>query len=212
MRELYCDYGDRVQFVDLVVRQAHPGERHGAYRAYTTKLEEARRYREEEAVAWPVAVDDLGGTVQRDYKGMCAPIYLIDGDGRVAFYGMWGWAPPLRRALDELLARGGVGAPAGQGLDRIPHLAAAIAFGQGGPARGGLRALFDLELGFPGAMLLMSAGWFARPLLAPLVLRTTPLPARTRAGLLTALAAGGAAVCWAAWNRRRRAGDRPSRA
>ena len=59
MRELHRLFGDRVQFVDLVVRQAHPGERHGGYRSYPEKLDDARRYQEEEGISWPVVVDGL---------------------------------------------------------------------------------------------------------------------------------------------------------
>ena len=43
MSELYRLYGEWVQFVEVVVRQAHPGERHGAYRSY--KAEARRRLR-----------------------------------------------------------------------------------------------------------------------------------------------------------------------
>jgi hypothetical protein len=190
MHELHRRYGERVRFVDLVVRQAHPGERRGGYRSYGEKLDDARRYQEEEGIAWPVVVDDLGGTVQRAYGGLSASVYLIDAGGHVAFYGVWGQAPPLRQAIDDLLARGGTGTPAGRGIDHVPHLAAAIVAGQGGPARGGRVALLDLELGFPGAFVLMTLGSAARPLLAPLVLRTAPLPAPARAALLAALAGG----------------------
>jgi hypothetical protein len=186
MAELHGLYSDRIEFVDLVVRQAHPGERRGPYRTFEEKMDDARRYQEEEAVTWTVLVDDLEGTVQRAYAGMCAPVYLIDAQGIVAFYGMWGQAPALRTAIDDLLARGGTGAPAGQGLDRWPHLAGAIVYGRGGPARGGLRALVDLELGFPGAFFLMTSAGLARPILAPLVLRTAPLPAKTKVGLAAA--------------------------
>jgi hypothetical protein len=192
-----------VQFVDLLVRQAHPGERRGAYRTYAEKLEDARRYRREEAIGWPVAVDDVGGTVQRAYGGLSASVYLIDAEGRVAFYAMWGQAPALRAAIDDLLARGGPAAGVAKPLDRIPHLAAAIVAGQGGPARGGKTAFLDLELGFPGAFVLMTLGSFARPLLSPLVLRTTPVPAPARAALVAALAGGVAAIVWATRARRR---------
>ena len=34
MRELHRRYGEQVQFLEVLVRQAHPGERHGAYRSY----------------------------------------------------------------------------------------------------------------------------------------------------------------------------------
>lgn len=175
MMELYRRYGDRVSFVEVVVRQAHPGELHGAYRSDREKAEDARAYASEERVPWPVLVDDLHGAVQRAYGGSAAAAYLIDAQGIIAFCGTWGQSPALRAAIDELLARGGVGAPAGKGTDVRPHLAAAIVAGLGGPQRGGNQALIDLELGFPGANALMAIGGAARPALAPLALRTTPL-------------------------------------
>jgi hypothetical protein len=64
MRELHRLYGERVRFVEVLVRQAHPGERHGAYRSYEDKSEDATSYRREEHVPWPVLSDDLLGTVQ----------------------------------------------------------------------------------------------------------------------------------------------------
>lgn len=190
MRELYGRYGDRVQFVDLVVRQAHPGERRGGYRSYEEKLSDARRYRLEESIAWPVVVDDLAASIQHVYGGLSAPVFLIDAEGRVAFNGMWGAAVPLRRAIDKLIASGGVSAPTGGEIDHVPHLGAAIVAGRGGPARGGRIALLDLELGFPGANLLMAIGHLLRPLLAPLVLRTTPWSTPMRIGVRIAIGVG----------------------
>ena len=190
MQELYRLYGDRIQFIDVVVRQAHPGERRGAYRSYAEKLDDARRYETEETITWLVAVDDLGGTMQRAYGGLSASVHLIDAEGRVVFNGIWGQAPPLRRAIDDLLTRGGTGPPTDRAIDRVPHLAAAIVAGQSGPARGGRLAFLDLELGFPGAFILMTLGSFGRPVLGPLVLRTTPLPVPARAALLAVLAGG----------------------
>ena len=67
--------------------------------------------------------------------------------------------------------------------------------GQRGPIRGGRQSLIDLELGFPGAMALMTVGRVARPLLAPLALRTTPLPGKVRAALLAGLVGTALAVC-----------------
>lgn len=221
MRELHRLYGDRVRFVEVLVRQAHPGERHGAYRSYDRKFEEARGYEAEERIPWPVLSDDLVGTVQRAYGGLAAAVYLIDSQGIVAFCGTWGQSPALRAAIDDLLARDGAGAPAGRGTDRRPHLAAAIVAGQRGPQRAGRQALIDLELGFPGGNLLMVLGWFGRPLLTPLALRTTPLPTGARAALVIGLIGAGAAaalglrrhhpVVWRLpWNRMRHARQRIS--
>lgn len=193
MRELYRHYGDRVRFLEILVRQAHPGERHGAYASEAEKLADARAYAREERVPWPVLVDDLDGSVQRAYGGLAAGVYLVERRGRIAFCGTWGQSPALRLAIDDLLAHDGFCVPAGRGLDHRPHLAAAIVSGQGGPLRGGYRALLDLELGFPGALALMTVGRVARPLLAPLALRTTPLPATARAALLVGLVGAGAA-------------------
>jgi hypothetical protein len=183
MRQLHDRYGGRVQFVDIVARQAHPGERHGPYRSFEQKLADGTAYQQEESVSWPVAVDDLEGSTQRAYGGMSASIYLLDANGRVVYYGMWGQAPPLTAALDRLLNESS-NATEKRLVDRIPHLGAAIVAGQRGPLRGGLQSLFDLELGFPGAVVLMTLGWLLRPVLKPLVQRTTPIPKQTRIAVL----------------------------
>jgi hypothetical protein len=203
MRELHRLYGDGLRFVEIVVRQAHPGERHGAYRSFDRKAEEARAYAAEEHIPWSVAIDDVDATVQRAYGGLASAAYLIDARGTVAFCGTWGQSPALRLAIDELLARGGVGAPAGRGSDHRPHLAGAIVAGQRGPLRGGRRALVDLELGFPGANILMLLGRIGRPLLEPLAVRTTPLPVGARLGLLAGMAGIATAIALGLRRRRR---------
>jgi hypothetical protein len=185
MRELRRLFGERVQFVDVVVRQAH-GELH-APTARREKLDDARALKREEHLPWPVLIDDLAGTVQRAYGGLAAAVYLIDSRGAIAFCGTWGQSPALRQAIDDLLACDQLRSGTAKGIDRRPHLAAAIVAGQRGPIRGGRQALIDLELGFPGAMALMTIGRAARPVLAPFVLRTTPLPAPVRAVLVAGL-------------------------
>ena len=132
--------------------------------------------------------------MQRAYGGLAAGVYLIDSRGIVAFCGTWGQAPALRDGIDDLLARGGNGAPAGKGTDRRPHMAAAIVAGEGGSLRGGRRSLIDLKLGSPGANVLMILGRAGRPLLAPLALRTTPLPTSARLTIFAGLGGAGAAT------------------
>jgi len=208
MRELHRLYGERVQFVEVLVRQAHPGELHGAYRSDQEKLDDARLLEDEEHLAGPVLIDDLAGTVQRAYGGLAAAVYLIDSRGAIVFCGTWGQSPALRRALDELLADDHHRSSGVRAVDRRPHLAAAIVAGQRGPIRGGRQSLIDLELGFPGAMALMLVGRVARPVLAPLALRTTPLPGPVRAALLAGLAGAGTAV-WLYARSRSAARSRP---
>jgi thiol-disulfide isomerase/thioredoxin len=191
VKQLHEKYGETVQFVDVFVRQAHPGGVHGPYTSMAQKIREAENYRRQENVSWPVVVDDLVGTVQRLYGGLAASAYLLDAEGRVVFYALWGPALPLANALDELARTGRVAAPSGLGIDATPHLgAAAIVAGQRGPGSGGIQSLFDLELAFPGAMMLIAGGWVGRPLLRPLVLRTTALRPWHKGLLLGVIVAG----------------------
>jgi hypothetical protein len=131
---------------------------------------------------------------------MADPTYLIDIDGRVAFYNMWTHPPTLKQAIDELLARDGRGIVA-EGMDATPHLLASIVGGWHGVSRGGKRGLLEYTITPPGGAAMTYLGHLAKPVLAPVALRATPLPTRARA----ALAAGGAVllalIVWAiaAW-------------
>lgn len=173
-----------MHFVDVAIRQAHPGERRGTYRSYEEKLEGAREGKREEGTPWTVLVDDYAGTWHRAYGSeMTDPVFLIGSDGRVSFYLMWAHAPTMKRAIDELLERGGRGTVAG-GIDRMPHLFASFVDGYHGLTRGGKRAVREYNTGAFGAGVLTFLGGKARPVLAPLALRAEPLPASTRLALL----------------------------
>lgn len=199
LKQLHTWYADRVQFVDIFLHQAHPGERRGAYRSYEEKQAGAREFKRDEGISWPVLVDDLAGTVHNAYGGMADPVYLIDSAGRVAFYGMWSSMPKLKQAIDELLAHGGQGGPVAGGIDQTPHLLASFVDGWRGISRGGLRAALDYELGAPGSGTLTFLGNLAKPVLAPIALRTTPLPTEAK----LALGGGLAALALAVWAWRR---------
>lgn len=189
MKKLYRWYRDRIHFVDVFVRQAHPGECRGPYRSFQGKLESAREYRREEAIPWLVLVDDLAGTVHRAYGGMFDPAYLIDSLGQVSFYGMWANAPTLKVAIDQLLAMGGAGGPVAGGIDRFPHLFASFVNGWDGLKRGCDRAVRDYDVATFGGATLTRLGYLAKPVLAPLALRATPLPLGTKVALSAALGA-----------------------
>jgi hypothetical protein len=189
-----------VRFIDVLIRQEHPGERRGPYRTYEEKVQSAQEYKREEGVEWTVLVDDLAGTVHQAYGGAAAPVYLIDVSGRVAFYGVLAHAPTLKRAIDELLAKRGDGNFSGD-IDRWPHVFASLVDGWRGPRRGGLRAVLDYELAVPGAATLTFLGHLAKPVLSPLALRPAPLPVSARLALGSGLIA---TTVLGAWLLRRR--------
>jgi hypothetical protein len=208
VKQLHQWYGDRITFLDVVIRQAHPGEKRGRYLDYGDKLESAREYQRLEGIDWPVLVDDYAGTVHRQYsKEMADPSFLIDAEGKVAFYGMWTHGPALKRAFDELLARGGTGAPVAGGIDRMPHMLASIVDGYRGPARGGRRAVRELDTAGLGIGTLSRLGSWAKPVLGPIALRAEPLRPAAKTALMTGLL--GAVVATRLAGARRRAGGPP---
>jgi hypothetical protein len=179
------------------VRQAHPGPRAETYESYGQKMDSARQYVQEEDIPWPVLVDELSGRVHEMYGTMTDPTYLIGSDGRVVFYCMWTRVPVVRTALEALLKRGGSGVVMG-GVNRIPHLGAAFVGGWPGVKRGGVRAIAEYELAAPGSATVTFLGYLARPLLAPIALRSRPVPRSVKLGLVSGLAAAAAAGVGAA--------------
>jgi hypothetical protein len=196
MKKLHERYGDRVRFLEVLLRQAHPGELRGPYQSYEEKLESAREYKREDGIEWTVLVDDLSGKTHRVYsREMADPVFLIDSEGRVAFYGMWTHPPTLKQAIDELLAQGGRGVVR-SGIDRVPHLFGSFVDGYRALRRGGRRAVLEYDLASLGGGTLSFLGSKAKPLLAPLALRAEPLPTVARLTLGGAAAAILGAAVW----------------
>ena len=97
-----------MHFVDVLIRQAHPDPGVRPYRTFDEKLRDAQRYKQDEGIPWPVLVDDLEGTVHQVYGGLTDPTYLIDADGRVAYYTMWTHAPNISMRRSKRCKRGGI--------------------------------------------------------------------------------------------------------
>ena len=161
MRRLRDRYRDSVEVVDVFVRQEHPGPRAPAYRTSTDKLADAERYVEERGIDWTVAVDDLPGTVHRRYGGLSNPAYLIDADGRVAFYENIFNERVLDRAISNLLAGGRRGVVI-RGSDRAPHAPESLRGARSALAKGLPDSAIDLVC--VAMMLIVPAatvGWLA---------------------------------------------------
>lgn len=125
MADLHKQYGDRVQFLAVYVREAHPtdGWREPANDRLGISVAQPRTHEERRAVAtrcnsvlamdFPLLVDELGDAVGHAYSGMPDRLYLIDSQGRVAFKsgrGPFGFRPQeLEQALVLLLLEQSLG-------------------------------------------------------------------------------------------------------
>ncbi len=195
MKKLYNRWGQQVHFVDVMVRQAHPGPGAPTYKSFEDKLRDAQSFQREEGLPWAVLVDDLEGTVHQVYGTLADPAYLIDTDGRVSYYNMWTYVPALHQAIEAVLGQGGRGVVEG-GMRRTPNLGPTLTDGWNGLRRGWPQSFFEMELATPGSA---SGAWLGhqlRPLLAPLTLRAEPLPSSTKAALAVGAVATILGVRW----------------
>ncbi|MBA2502830.1 MAG: hypothetical protein H0V27_08120 [Pyrinomonadaceae bacterium] len=179
---MHQHWGSEVEFVDVVIRQAHPGPDVPTYHSFEQKMRDAEKYKREDRIAWAVLVDDLPGTTHQVYGGLADPTYIIDAEGRVAFYSLWTHAPTLHTSLEMLRTQGWRGVVNG-GVDKRPHVAAAMTDGWKGLRRGLPQSLIDIETAAPTTGVGTWLGFQLRPLIAPLTLRAKPLPASARLGL-----------------------------
>jgi hypothetical protein len=106
LQELYREFGDRIAFVTIYVREAHPGELVPQHASFEEKLGCARAFQERHSVPWPVAVDDLGGGVHQSFGRMPDAAYVIGADGRVAGTVLWSNDVRGLRPMLEAVAAG----------------------------------------------------------------------------------------------------------
>ena len=99
MQQLVRQYPD-IAFLLLYVREAHPGERIAAHTSFDKKLSCAKRFREEEHDNRIIVVDDLEGTVHKQYGLFPNFVYVIGSDGYVAWRTPWN----VTKRLNEVLA------------------------------------------------------------------------------------------------------------
>ena len=106
LKHLYEEFGERVAFASLYVREAHPGDRYPQPETMEQKLQFARELKERDRLPWPVAVDDIDGTLHRQLDPKPNAVYIMESAGRVVFRALWSndRESVLRKALQELVA------------------------------------------------------------------------------------------------------------
>ncbi len=104
LRDLHAEFGDRVGFVTLYTREAHPAERIDQPEELDTKLVNARAYQRRDRIPWVVAVDDLDGNLHRRL-GPANTAYVTGTDGTVEARLLWATdVRGVRRALEAAVA------------------------------------------------------------------------------------------------------------
>ena len=100
LRELHARYGDRVRFVMVNVREAHPGSTTRQPGTSEDKLRNAIALEAHHGFPFEVAVDDIDGTVHRSFGPRPSSAYLIDASGTIVFRAHWS---NVTDALEEAL-------------------------------------------------------------------------------------------------------------
>ena len=115
LRDLYAEYGDRVHFLVIYIREAHPkdGWSLGKHDIYDPQIIEERRKLAgtcEETMQYGIStyVDEMDDAVMAAYAAWPDRLYLIGMDGHVIYaggIGPFGFRPgKLKKAIKVLLA------------------------------------------------------------------------------------------------------------
>ncbi|MBU1211537.1 MAG: redoxin domain-containing protein [Alphaproteobacteria bacterium] len=89
LKDLHSQFGSAITFVMLHVREAHPGEQREQPRRFEEKMRHAKDLQERDRLPWPIAVDDIDGTVHRALDNKPNAVYLTDRDGEIVYRGLW---------------------------------------------------------------------------------------------------------------------------
>jgi hypothetical protein len=108
LRRLHAEFGDKVRFVLVNTREAHPGDLFGQPQTPEEKWAHATELRRHHDIPFEVAVDDIDGTLHRALTPKPNSAYLLDPAGAIRYRAHW--------ANDERGLRGALSACA-QGLN-----------------------------------------------------------------------------------------------
>jgi hypothetical protein len=184
LNNLYTIWGDKIQFLTILIRQAHPGGQYPVYRTYEQKMIDAERFRESGGIVWPVLCDHLEGKTHQVYSAMSNPSILIDKFGRIAFINAFTHAPTLYKAFEKLLDQDGTGVVNG-GVEKMPHFLAAIVNGWPAIEHGGPDSATELDAALPMGSSILHSIYKFKPAFDPLALRVQPLHPVIKAGVVS---------------------------
>ncbi len=152
VQELYDEFGDRVSFIMMYVREAHPGESFTQSETIEEKLEHARALKDFYGIQWTVAADNVDGDLHRALDPKPNSAFLTDNECTILFRSLWASDyGALRQALKAVSA--GRKPETSQSVRMIGPVVRAMGHVQEVMKRGGPQAARDLWLaGFPMAL------------------------------------------------------------
>jgi thiol-disulfide isomerase/thioredoxin len=89
VQQLHEEFGDRIDFVMLYVREAHPGEHFSQAETIADKIESARALQEFYGIDWTVAADTIDGALHRALDPKPNAAYLVSNEGEILFRSLW---------------------------------------------------------------------------------------------------------------------------
>ncbi len=105
LNKLHGRFGDRVRFVMVDVREAHPGKAVPQPQTFDEKMAHAQLLRDVHGFEFEVAVDDIDGTLHRALSPKPNSAYILDKDGTILFRAQWANdTNALSAALDAVAA------------------------------------------------------------------------------------------------------------
>ena len=105
LNELHARFGDRVRFVMVNVREAHPGKAVPQPKALDEKTAHAEQLRDLHGFKFEVAVGDIDGTLHRALSPKPNSAYVLGKDGTILFRAQWANdTKALAAALDAVVA------------------------------------------------------------------------------------------------------------
>lgn len=163
VKEMAEEFGQDVDFLMLMVREAHPGEDLEQADSLERKRELARRLRARDDLPFPIAVDDTDGSVHRMFDNKPNAVWLTDADGTIIYRALWaGDDGGLVQALDAAV-RGTL--PARQdSSSRLGPMAMGIGKMGEMTGRSGSRAKRDLWRSAPPMAAIATVADLYRPL------------------------------------------------
>lgn len=160
IQDLQTEFGDRVEFIMLYVREAHPGENYPQVEAIEDKIQAAKALKDFYKIEWTVAVDTLEGGLHRALDPKPNAAYLVGSNGIILFRSLWAADyDALRQALKD--ASDGRAMLRTQSTKLVIPVARAMGMVRETMERAGPQAVGDLwRAGFPMALAGRVATWF----------------------------------------------------